>query len=161
MVTMGTNYLLLLCAFFAASRYCSAETRWCSVTGKAQSDRLLYPPIARLANVTGVVISRAIYSPSGSVASLETLSGPRLLATSANQQMKSWTFQTDAKGTEPCQSLIVMSFVLGDTDSLEPRENVPLSIYRISVRAYHIVLSDPAFTISKPKWSWRRRLRNK
>jgi hypothetical protein len=155
------NRWLLLYAIVAMASTCSAETRWCSVTGKAKSDTIFYPPIGRAAHIEGTVVSRITYSPSGKVIGLETVFGPPLLATSVNNQMKSWTVQTDAQGAELCQSLLVIGFAIGERESFEQVADTPRSIYRINVRTYTLVLSDPAYTISQSHWNWLIRFRHK
>jgi hypothetical protein len=151
------NRVLLLCAIIAIGSSCSAQTRWCSITGKAKSDNILYPPIARAAHMSGTVVSRVTYSPTGKVIGLETIFGNPLIAKSANGQMKSWTIRTDALGAELCQSLIVLNFVIGETESVEQIANTPPTITRIDVQTHPLVLSDPAFTISKSRRNWLRR----
>jgi len=149
--------LVLLCAFVAIASSCSAETRWCSITGKAKSDTIFYPPIAHAAHISGTIVSRMTFSPSGKVIGLETIFGNQLIATSANGQMKSWTVRTDASGEELCQSLIVINFVIGETDAVEQIADPPPTIYRINVQAHTIVLnvmSDPAPTIIKSHRNW-------
>jgi outer membrane biosynthesis protein TonB len=117
--TRATNRLLLICVIAAIGSSCSAETRWCSISGKAKSNSIFYPPIARAAHISGTVVSRMTFAPSGDVIEMETVFGPPLLATSANAQMKSWTVQTNAAGAEPCQSLIILNFAIGETESVE------------------------------------------
>lgn len=148
---------LLLCAIVVIGSSCSAQARWCSITGKAKSDIILYPPIARAAHMSGTVVSRVTYSPTGKVIGLETIFGNPLIASSANGQMKSWTIRTDATGAELCQSLIVINFIIGETESVEQIANTPPTITRIDVQTHPVVLSDPSFTISKSRWNWLRR----
>jgi hypothetical protein len=159
MIFRAKNRLLLLCAIVAIGGSCSAETRWCSITGKAKSNTIFYPPIARAAHISGTVVSRMTFSPSGEVIEMETVFGPPLLATSANAQMKSWTVQTNAAGADPCQSLIVLNFAIGQTESVEQIADTSPTILRINIRTYTLVLSDPAYTISKSHWSWLKRHR--
>jgi len=157
MISKVKNLLLLLCAIIAIGSSCSAQTRWCSITGKAKSDNILYPPIARAAHMSGTVVSRMTFSPTGKVIGLETIFGNPLIATSANGQMRSWTVRTDAPGEGLCQSLIVINFAIGQTESVEQVADAPPTIFRINVRTYTVALSDPAFTISKSHWNWLRK----
>lgn len=155
---MKSNRLLMFVAIGLACHICQAQTRWCSITGTAKADTLLYPPIGRAARVTGTVISRITNLPSGPVVALETVSGPPLLATSVNGQMKSWTLRTEAKGTEPCQSLLVITFTLGNSESEKRSTTVIPGLYRMSLNANAIVLSDPAFSISTSHWNWLKKI---
>jgi hypothetical protein len=156
MILKVKNRLLLVCAIVAIGDSCSAQTRWCSITGKAKSDNILYPPIARAAHMSGTVVSRMTFSPQGKVIGLETIFGNPLIAKSANDQMGSWTVRTDATGEGLCQGLIVIDFAIGQTESVEQVADTPPTVFRINVRTYTIVLSDPAYTISKSHWNWRR-----
>lgn len=145
---------VLLGAIAMVGWSCSAQVRWCSITGKGKSDNILYPPIARAAHMSGTVVSRMTYSPAGKVIGLDTIFGNPLMATSANGQMKSWTIRTDATGAELCQSLVVINFVIGETESVEQIANTPPTITRIDIQTHPVVLSDPAFTISRSHRDW-------
>jgi len=63
---------ILLSALFLAS-CCHAEARWCAIIGKDPADELAYPPIARAARVSGVVLSRIYYFPTGQVEHVEEM----------------------------------------------------------------------------------------
>ncbi|HZD78001.1 MAG TPA: energy transducer TonB, partial [Acidobacteriaceae bacterium] len=67
---------------------CRAETRWCDVTGHGDGDKLVYPPIARAASISGTILARVTYSPEGEVKDVTVVSGPRLLATPVATQLK-------------------------------------------------------------------------
>src|SRR5580704_3564254 len=133
---------------------CLAMTRWCSFLGKGAKDTLLYPPIARAAYVHGLTIGRINFMPSGQVLGLEAISGPVMLTRAVNDQMKAWTIRTDATGSEACQSLVVAEFTIGDRQIPSPLGTPLASVYRISVHAEELIISDPAFTITR-----RRRFR--
>jgi hypothetical protein len=155
-----TRFLLTALGFCLLSPPCLAEVRWCSITRKASTDNLLYPPIARAAHVTGVVVSRMTFATSGRVVKLETISGPVMLANAVREQLSAWTITTDAPGDDLCESLIVVEFSLGDSEiaRVGPQTITP-GIYRIAIRAEPLVLSDPASTIvGKRRWlSFKRR----
>jgi hypothetical protein len=141
LMVMGAAFLVLL------PKLCMAETRWCSI-GKANTDTLIYPPVARVAHITGVVISRITFLPSGRVIAVDEISGPLFIAKNVSEQIKKWTVRTDARGEEPCQALLVAGFQIGDAESNEPKAKpVPPSIYRMEITAHPVVLfvqSDPS-----------------
>ncbi|QNI30211.1 energy transducer TonB [Alloacidobacterium dinghuense] len=142
--------MLLSVSVFVLS--CHAKTRWCSIVGKSESDTLLYPAIARAARVSGVVIDRVTFAPAGKIADVETISGPKMLTQSANDQLKKWTVKTDSSGEDLCQSLVIANFSL-DPPAPEPEFGVSFtpSILRISISAEPLVISDPAPILGKKK----------
>jgi hypothetical protein len=135
----------------ALSTACEAEPRWCSITGRTPKDGFYYPAIARAARVAGVVLSRIIYSPDGTVLRVEPISGPRLLSDSLAAQMMKWQVQTDAKGSEECQTLVIAHFRMldsRDTNASEQKEFELPSILRLLVEAEPLTIDvmdiDPA-----------------
>jgi hypothetical protein len=122
-----------------------AETRWCTIS---HTGKLVYPPLGRAAHVSGVVIQRINFTTAGSLLNVETISGPQLLAISTADQMKNWHLTTDAAGDEPCQSLILVRYMIHFEDP-PPTENLPTTpgMLQISVDAPVLVISDPAGTI--------------
>jgi hypothetical protein len=137
---MKVNRLLISFAIAMTFHVCRAETRWCSLTGKAGSDTLLYPPIARAAHISGTVIGRLHFSTSGKVEEFEVISGPIMLSRAVADQVKSWTVQTDSKGEQPCQSLFAVNFTIGDEAPI-PSDSRP-SLFRVSVHAEQLVLTS-------------------
>ena len=103
---------LFICVVLVGS--CQAEDRWCTVTGLGPGDKVVYPPIALYARVFGVLVSRVQYLPNRKVLSVEPIFGPKMLSGSLEQQLLGWTVTTDAKGEEPCQSLVISEFRLTD-----------------------------------------------
>jgi hypothetical protein len=147
----------LLLAIVLLVPMCRAQARWCDITGHGESDKLIYPPIARAAHVSGTVLLRITYTPQGQPQDVAPISGPPLLATPVATQLKSWHLKTNASGEELCQSLAIIDFRIASPDSLivRPPQSVPRSIIRMSVVVEPIVLytiSDPA-----PKKVTRRR----
>ena len=120
---------------------CVAQTRWCSVTGIRPGRRLVYPPIARAAHLTGTVIERITFKPEGSISNIETVLGPQMLEVPVHNQLKDWTFVTYAAGTQPCQALLVVNFDFGELAAL-PGPAMPTSIYVVSIRTTPFVLYD-------------------
>jgi hypothetical protein len=97
---------------------------------------LTYPAIARLARVSGVVLSRIIYSPSGKVLDVEQISGPPMLSSWTADQLKKWSVKTDATGDENCQELVITEFKMNDSRELPPTlipHPEPPNILRLSV----------------------------
>ena len=128
-----------------------AEPRWCSVTGRGTQDKVSYPPIARYARVTGVVLGVVNYIPNGAVASFEPISGPRLLSDSLGGQLKGWTIKSDATGDLPCRSLVIATFLMDDSEPAESSAKIKYeagSVLRLSVDSLpppplDVSISDP------------------
>jgi hypothetical protein len=132
---------LFAVASIAFCQLAFAQTRWCSITGKAKDNSLVYPPIARAAHIDGIVIGRLHFATNGKVENFQVVSGPPILANSVTDQIKLWTVQTNAQGTEPCQSLFVVTFAIGDSKVNE--EGLPTNhpgIFRVSVRTEPLIL---------------------
>ena len=126
---------------FGLCQLAAAQTRWCSITGKAKTDTIFYPPIARAAHITGTVIGRLQFSPDGKVKNFEVVSGPVMLTTAVTNQVKSWALRTDAEGEEPCQSLFIVDFRIGDSDiDQKPVQANRASMFQVSVRAQPLIL---------------------
>jgi hypothetical protein len=154
---------ILLC-LGAIATFCHAETRWCSIVGRGSSDTLLYPPIARVARVTGVVLSRIIYTPTGQVLNVEEISGPAMLSSWTADQLKGWTVKTDASGEAFCETIVISDFRLYDKyDPVPVRPTQPAlpSIFRISVDGEIVVNScgeGPITTTTRFRYFLRRAL---
>ena len=132
---MKNKRIIILIAVLMICHLCHAETRWCSITGKAKTDTLLYPPIARVAHLYGTVIGRLTFSTSGKVLDFETVSGNPMFVRAITDQTRSWTIQTDATGPEPCQTLFVADFGFGDPIPTETATEKPApAVYRIVIR---------------------------
>jgi len=132
--------IYIVLAFVCMLPLCHAEARWCSITGKTVTDKLLYPPIARAARVPGTVVTRITFFPNGKITKAETIFGPVLLADSVKSQFKDWTIPTDAQGNEECMGLIIVDFNLDDQNPDKPVAATPSGILRISIRAEVITL---------------------
>lgn len=147
---------ILIISLLAASVITAeAEPRWCSVTGKAVSDRLSFPPIAKAARVEGVVVGRIIFEPSGKIAAFEPVFGPVMLAKSLEQQMASWNLANDAKGDDLCETLVIARFRFKEPASCDSRPDTPTGydfstpgILRLDLGAYPYVICDPGGTVT-------------
>jgi hypothetical protein len=136
---------------------CRAEARWCDVLGHGDGDKILYPPIARAARVSGTVLARIVYTAQGDVTDVTSISGSPMLATSVREQLKSWHLKTNASGNDLCESLAIIDFrvVTDDKPAGPPPQPTSGSIMRLSIEIQPLILSDPAAEITKRR---RRRL---
>ncbi len=136
-----------------------AEPRWCSLSGRDPSNKFFYPPIARAARVSGVVLSHLIYTPNGNVQRVEPISGPRLLSDSLAGQLMDWTVKTDAVGTELCQTLVIAEFRIvdenNDSTSVETKPKAGTAILWLSVKVEHPVLIDTVIIDPAPLKGFR------
>jgi hypothetical protein len=131
--------------------FSQAEPRWCSVSDTDPSNKLLYPPIARAARVSGTVLVHMIYEPNGKVQRIEPIFGPAMLSQAVSRQLMDWTVKTNAVGDALCETLVITDFKFSDlADSGTPAEKVsaPPGILRLSVEAEILVISDPGGEIS-------------
>jgi hypothetical protein len=131
--------LISVCIIGLLATPCVAQARWCALLGHSPRNTIVFPPIARVANVQGVVIARLHFSVSGQVASVETISGPKLLAQSVGEQLQTWTVKTDAPGNEPCQALFIAEFTIDKEHSA--LERPPASdIFYVWINAITVIL---------------------
>jgi len=74
----------------------------------------VYPPIARIAHVSGQVVLSAIIATDGSIQSLHVVSGPPLLVGAAADAVRQWRYKPTLLDREPVevQTLITVNFVL-------------------------------------------------
>jgi hypothetical protein len=104
----------------------------------SRADAPLYPPIAKLARVQGVVLSRVEVDGSGSVAKVEIVKGPVLLARAVETSESHWTFHSDGE-TGGCQMLVISEFSLSESeqasDDMTPWPYTPPGIIRQRIRA--------------------------
>jgi TonB family protein len=78
---------------------------------ESQVDRfadLRYPPLARTARIQGTVVVRVRFDDSGRVTEASSLSGRDVLAGAALDNIKKWTFASNATNT----ALVVYNFVM-------------------------------------------------
>lgn len=152
---MRTSVALVL-GLAAFAGICRAEPRWCSVSGSDPSNKILHPPIARAARVSGVVLMHMIYAPNGKVERTEPIFGPAMLSRSLTDQLMRWTVKTDAIGNDLCQTLVIVDFSFVDAGTtVQPATPLP-SVLRISVQAEILVLIDPGGELSPfHRFTWR------
>ncbi len=133
--------------FYGLATSCAAQVRWCPIAGSNAANKLLYPPIARAAHLTGTVIERVIFVPGGRITGVEIVMGPFLLAKSTTNQLLTWNLVSNASGVEPCQALVVVDFAFGDSHP-SPVGNADATIYRLSVREISPPPLDAMYSVS-------------
>jgi TonB family protein len=76
----------------------------------------VYPPIAKAAHVSGVVVLRALISKVGTVENLQVVSGPQMLRSSAMDAVKMWTYKPYLLNGEPVEveTTVNVNFSFGD-----------------------------------------------
>ena len=149
--------LLIISLLAACTVAADAEPRWCLITGKRDSDKLLYPPIAKAARVQGVVLSRVIYTPSGEVKGFEAVFGAPMLSKYLAQEISKWNLESDAKGDELCETLIIARFRLKEPFSCDPAPDSPTGydfstpgILQMNLDGNAFLICDPAVTVTNP-----------
>jgi hypothetical protein len=145
--------LSLVLSVAALASLSHAEARWCSITGLGEGQNLRYVPIARAARVSGVVLDRVIYLPNGTVQSFEPVSGPKMLVAGLESQMKEWTIKTNARGDEPCVSLVIADFKIDDAAGESKPKPVDVStpsMLRLGVSGSTPCLCDPVGILGRP-----------
>ena len=116
------------------------EVRWCRTTKLDVSDQLQYPPIAKAAHVSGTVIARVQHQLTGAVSYIEIVSGPPLLGRLLTSQLEHWRFVSSGDGNDPCQTLLIAEFTLGDGSPSVTAS--PPDIIRVAVHAVPAVINS-------------------
>ena len=124
--------ILLLCT----PRMCFAS-HWC-VMKPVKADGPAYPPLAKVARVQGVVISRLEFNADGNVSKVEIVRGYPLLAKAVETRETNWIFTSDT-GTDGCQILVISEFSLSDSENANDDKkswpSTPPGIFRQRIRA--------------------------
>jgi protein TonB len=73
-----------------------------------------YPPIAKIAHISGVVHLRAIIGKDGTVRELEVVDGNPLLAQAARVAVQNWRYQPTRLNGEPVEveTYVTVNFIL-------------------------------------------------
>jgi TonB family protein len=82
----------------------------------------VYPPIAKAAHVQGSVVLHAIISKTGTVESLDVVSGRPMLTASAKDAVKRWVYKPYMVKGEPTEveTTITVNFTFGDATPAQP-----------------------------------------
>lgn len=75
----------------------------------------VYPPLARQARVSGVVILEAVIGKDGSIAEVKVISGHPLLQQAAIDAVSQWKYKPTLLNNEPVevQTTVTVTFSLG------------------------------------------------
>ena len=82
----------------------------CGLTAVTETTELIYPPIAKAADVSGSVIFIASFAPDGTVSDLKVLSGAPMLAGNATKYVRGWKANA-ATGVRNCPVVITFRAV--------------------------------------------------
>ncbi len=145
------KFALLALGYVAFVSICSAEPRWCTVTGFTDRENPIYPPIAKAAKVEGTVLAHIIYGTTGKVENVEIVFGPPMLLRAVNNALMKWKVKTDAIGDAPCQTLVIVDFKID-----EPKNAViitppapPPGVLRVTVTAIQAIVTEQAADASQ------------
>ena len=79
-----------------------------------QKTQPVYPPIARAAHMQGTVTLHAIISKTGTIESLQAISGPEMLKGAALDAVKGWRYKPYLLNGEPTEvdTTVIVNFNL-------------------------------------------------
>jgi hypothetical protein len=135
---------LLALALTAAA---AAQSRTCDLNAITDGVPPVYPPIARVAHVTGMVIMIATFERSGDVQQIKVISGPQLLRQPAIEYVKSWR-ASEYGGIRNCP--VVVNYILNQKDT-QPSLLVRLDPQHVNVYGEVLCLCDPSPVIGVRK----------
>jgi len=144
---MKTALLFLaLCttAAFAQPNTCGGLT---SVTDGQQP---VYPPIARAAHVSGIVIMLVSFKTTGEADTAQIVSGPMMLRQVATEYVKTWKANTYS-GPRMCPIVITYQLTEGSCED-HARKNDSFQredVQHLTVYSEAGMICDPAATITK------------
>jgi len=75
----------------------------------------VYPPVAKAANISGIVILHAVISTQGTVTALEVVSGPDMLRSAALEAVRQWTYKPYVLNGTPVEvhTTVTVNFNIG------------------------------------------------
>jgi hypothetical protein len=137
--------MLFVCAalIFGLTTRSDAQGAYCGATIQHSTNKLLYPPIARAAHIAGTIVLVVAFNHDGSVSTVRPIAGPELLRITALNYAKGLSAEPSS-GSRECP--FVVDFNFNNCDKAQaPRSN------GASVCTEPLVISDPAFTITRKK----------
>jgi TonB family protein len=112
----------------------------------------VYPPIAKAAHVQGSVVLHAIISKTGTIESLDVISGPPMLTASAEDAVKRWVYKPYLLNGEPVEveTTITVSFTFGDaapplSAAEQGQAGLPIRVSSGAMRGNLISKVDPVY----------------
>jgi hypothetical protein len=123
------RFVRLACLLLCFSVGALAQEAPCGLTSVAESQSLIYPPIAKAAHVSGLVILLAEFRHDGSVSGTSILSGPEMLRSSARNFVVGWKVNPYG-GSRTCP--IVIRYQL---DTSEPDGVYRMDLQHVTIRA--------------------------
>jgi protein TonB len=80
-----------------------------------QKTQPIYPPIAKAARVSGIVVLQATISKTGSIENLKVVSGPAMLQQAALDAVRTWRYRPYLLNNEPVEveTTVNVIFTLG------------------------------------------------
>jgi hypothetical protein len=133
--------LLCLCSALPAAY---AQSAPCGISFTKTWKSPIYPPIARAARVSGAVVMLVQFDRAGTPLHVDVVSGPQMLRKVA---LESASIMQVNEFTGPRECPVVVNFSIGDCE--QPSKWKKAALPRMSVCAEAIILSDPAFTITR------------
>lgn len=142
------NKIVLLLALSATT---FAQQPPCGLTSIKETARLVYPPIAKAAHVSGTMIFLVSFKQSGEVENVEVLSGPKLLTIPATTYVEGLR-ANEYGGPRNCP--IVINYLLEPT-GIAPRPIEKSDLQHVTIYGGQAVLygsNDPAGKRIKRFW---------
>jgi hypothetical protein len=143
-VRLSWNWLPPFLLGFACLLTCQQRT-WaeapCGLEAMSETTEAVYPPIAKVAHVNGVVVLIASFNADGSVTQVNVVNGPELVKKAAAQFVQGWK-ANPYSGPRACP--IAITFVIGPAD-LSGRQDVQ----HYTVAGLAPCLCDPSPVVSR------------
>lgn len=128
-----------------------AQSSTCDLNAITDGVPPVYPPIARVAHATGMVIMIATFERSGDVQKINVISGPPLLRQPAIDYVKSWR-ASEYTGIRNCP--IVVNYIISQKD-IQPSQFVRLDPQHVNVYGEAPCLCDPSgVVVMRKKRFW-------
>lgn len=123
----------------------------------SEQSQLAYPPIARVAHVSGNVILLVRFDNNGTPVNIRVISGPPMLQSAAVSFVKTWR-ANEYTGPRECPIGLSFNMVDGEpvcsSDQAESPKVFRSDPQHVSISIHSIWLCGPAATIAKTHKRW-------
>jgi TonB family protein len=145
-VRLGSLAIFLAGGFAAQTNTAYAQTGACGLTSIHETTPLIYPPIARVAHVSGTVVLMAKFKTSGEVEDVRILGGAPMLQKAATSFVQGWR-ANEYTGPRECPVAITFRVegIPKGCDDIHYKSKPPF-VVRDDVQ--HVTIVSPALCVN-------------
>jgi hypothetical protein len=126
-----------------------AQTAPCGLTSIKETAELVYPPIARVAHVNGLLIFLVTFNQDGTVANTRTISGNKMLEGAAMSYVQGWKANAYT-GPRECPVVIGFRIITDQTvENSSEAHTRRADLQHVEISTGVVCLCDPGADIEK------------